>query len=221
MAQSQSGIANRALQLVGAGTIMNLTDNTPEARECTRAYDSCRRAEMRKQVWNFAVVRASLAPSSVKPLFDYAYQFPLPTDCLRIVLPNDPYLDWKIEGRKILTNAILSPFGFSYAQTQTVLAIVPVPLTSTTTTPVQPGAILNLTYVSDVQDPTLFDPLFCELLSASMAKAICERLTQSNQKKADAQAAYRDALDEAKHADAIESLPVDAPDDDWWIARTS
>src|SRR6185312_4395292 len=105
---------------------------------------------------------------------------------------------WKLEGRKILTNAQQSPDGTSNT------AIAPV---------------LNLNYVVDVQDPTMFDPLFAEALSAAMAKAMCERLTQSNQKKSDAEQAYRDALDEAKHADALESLPADAPDDDWWLAR--
>jgi hypothetical protein len=204
MAQSVTGIANRALQLLGAGSIMNLTDNTPEARECTRCYDSCRRAELRKQVWNFATARVQLAPDTAAPAFDYAYQFSLPVDCVRIILVNDPSLDWKEEGRKILTNAIQSPFGYG--------AVAP-----TATSGAAP--ILKLTYVYDVQDPTLFDPLFCELVSASMAQAMCERLTQSNQKKADAHNAYLAALDEAKHADSLETLPVDAPEDDWVLAR--
>jgi len=198
MAQSITGIANRALQLLGAGSILNLTDNTPEARECTRTYDPCRRAELRKQVWNFATTRAVLAPDVAAPAFDYAYQFSLPVDCVRIILPNDPCLDWKLEGRKILTNAQQSPDGTSNSAS---------------------APVLNLNYVVDVQDPTMFDPLFAEALSAAMAKAMCERLTQSNQKKSDAEQAYRDALDEAKHADALESLPADAPDDDWWLAR--
>ena len=199
MAQSVTGIANRALQLVGAGTIMNLTDNTPEARECTRAYDYCRRAELRKNTWNFATTRAVLAPDAVAPAFDYAYQFTLPVDCVRVVMTNDPSLDWKQEGHKLLTNSAQSPYGVS--------------LSGTT------GTVLNLTYVADVQDPTLFDPLFCETLSAAMAVAICERLTQSNQKKTDAQQTYARAMDDAYHADSLESLPVDAPDDDWWLAR--
>ena len=220
MSQSQSGLCNVALQLLGAGTIMNINDNTPEARECARVYDYCRRAELRKQIWNFATARVQLAADAAAPAFDFAYQFSMPVDALRIVLPNDPYLDWKIEGRKILSNALLSPFGRSYGQSQSVLATVPSNLAAATVT-VPQGALMNITYVSDVQDCTVFDTLFCQVLSASMAKAMCERLTQSNQKKADAQGAYKDALDEAKHADAIESLPDEAPDDAWIIARVS
>lgn len=213
MAQSVTGIANRALQLLGAGSIMNLTDNTPEARECTRAYDYCRRAELRKQVWNFATARVALSPDAAAPAFGYAYQFSLPTDCLRIVLVNDPYLDWKEEGRKILTNSANSPFGNTSVTAAGTAALIPV------TAAVSP--ILYLTYVTDVQDPTVFDPLFCELVAASMAQAMCERLTQSNQKLGAARQAHSDALDEAKHADALETLPVDAPDDDWWLARVN
>lgn len=200
MAQSVTGIANRALQLLGAGTILNLTDNTPEARECTRAYDYCRRAELRKHIWNFAIKRVQLAPDADAPPFEYLYQFSLPVDFVRLPLPRDATLDWKIEGRKILTNAIESPAGVELASG---------------------AAALSLAYVYDVQDPTVFDPLFCESVAARMAAAMCERLTQSNSKKADAQQAYKDAMDEAKHADALESLPADPPDDDWWTARVS
>ena len=198
MAQSVTGIANRALQLLGAGSILNLTDNTPEARECTRAYDPCRRAELRKSVWNFAVARASLAPDAVAPLFGYTYWFTLPVDCIRVLLPADAGLDWKLEGRKILTNNVSSPYGTAVVSGETVL---------------------NLAYIADVQDPTVFDPLFCEVVSAAMASAMCERLTQSNQKKGDAREAYKGAMDEAKHSDALEGLPIEPPDDDWWLAR--
>lgn len=198
MAQSVTGIANRALQLLGAGSLLNLTDNTPEARECTRAYDPCRRAELRKSVWNFAIARASLAPDAVAPLFGYTYQFALPVDCIRVLLPADAGLDWKLEGRRILTNDVSSPYGTATVSGETVL---------------------NLAYIADVQDPTVFDPLFCEVVSAAMASAMCERLTQSNQKKGDAREAYKEAMDEAKHADALEGLPIDPPDDDWWLAR--
>jgi hypothetical protein len=198
--QSVTGIANRALQLLGAGSILNLTDNTPEARECTRAYDACRRAELRKHVWNFAIARAALAPDALAPAFGYTYQFSLPVDCVRVLLPADAGLDWKMEGRKLLTNDAASPYGTATTSSETVL---------------------NLAYITDVTDPTVFDPLFCEALSAAMAAAMCERLTQSNQKEAAARAAYKDAMDEAKHADALENLPAEAPDDGWWLARVN
>ena len=76
-----------------------------EARECSVAYDSNRRSELRKHRWNFSIKRTILAPDAVAPSFDFAYAFTLPSDCLRVLLPADPLCDWVLEGRKILTNA--------------------------------------------------------------------------------------------------------------------
>lgn len=104
MSQTVIDCCNSALQRVGAATIMSLADNSPEARACAIAYDSNRRDELRRHSWSFAVQRAVLAPDATAPAFDYLYQFTLPTDCLRVLRPATYDLDWKIEGRKLLTN---------------------------------------------------------------------------------------------------------------------
>lgn len=104
MAQTVVDCCNSALQRVGATTILSLSDNSPEARACSVAYDSNRRDELRKHPWNFAVKRVVLAPDSAAPAFDYKYAFTLPSDCLRVLRPATANLDWVIEGRKILTN---------------------------------------------------------------------------------------------------------------------
>lgn len=104
MAQTAVDCCNSALQRVGATTIMSLSDNSPEARACSVAYDSNRRDELRKHPWTFAITRAQLAPDATAPAFDYKYQFTMPSDCLRILRPADYDLDWVVEGRKILTN---------------------------------------------------------------------------------------------------------------------
>lgn len=104
MAQSVVDICNSALQRVGATTILSISDNSPEARACSVAYDSNRRDELRKQKWNFAKKRIVLAPDATAPAFDYTYAFSLPSDCLRVIRPATSNLDWQVEGRKILTN---------------------------------------------------------------------------------------------------------------------
>lgn len=202
MAQSVTGIANRALQLVGATSILNLTDNSPEAREVSRAYDFCRRAELRAHRWNFAIKRAQLAPDTDAPVFEFQYQFTLPSDCLRVLIPNDATLDWKVEGKKLLTNTATSPFGAGVFGAS-----------------VSPSAALYLRYIADVEDTTYFDAAFCEALSVRVALAIVERLTQSNQKKAQLKDDYRAAIAEASAINAFEKLPAEAPDDDYWLAR--
>lgn len=114
MAQSVTGICNRALQLVGsAQQILNLTDNTREARACSRAYDPCRRAELRSHPWNFAVKRAQLAANTSGPPFGPVYQFPLPTDCLRVLVRKYASCDWNVEGRTIVSSTS-TPLNIRY-----------------------------------------------------------------------------------------------------------
>ncbi len=202
--QSVVDVCNSALQRVGAATIMNLADNTREARACAVAYDSNRRDELRRHFWKFAIKRVVLAPDADAPASDFAYQFSLPTDCLRVIMPNDANLDWSVEGRKILTNSSTSPFG------------VTTPTVSTTSTP---SVTLALRYIADITDVTQWDASFYSVLSLSLAGDICEVLTNSTSKKQAIQAEYKDAMAEARVADAFESLPQDPPDDDWWLVR--
>lgn len=186
--QSATSICNRALQLVGsAQQIMDLTDNTREARAVSRAYDPCRRQELRTHPWNFAIKRAQLANDSTAPAFDQQYAFSLPADCIRVLVPSDASCDWQVEGRKILTTSALP---------------------------------LNLRYVADVTDPTLFDPAFCEVLAARIALAIVEDLTQSNAKQQAIGLVYKNFLAEARKVDALENRPQQAPDSSWITSRT-
>lgn len=104
MAQSVVDVCNSALQHVGAGIITSLDDDSPEARECSRAFDSNRRSELRKRPWRFAIKRVQLAPDADDPDFDFNNQFTIPADCIRVLRPAENQLDWQIEGRKILTN---------------------------------------------------------------------------------------------------------------------
>ena len=202
MSHSQTDICNSALQRVGAATILNITDNSREARACAVAYDSNRRTELRKRKWRFALRRVTLAPDVASPVFEYQYAFTLPSDCLRIVLPADnPALDWSVEGRKILTNTFQSPF------------------LGTANQPAVSGPALFLRYVADIEDATQFDPTFYEMLCISLALDICEPLTNSNQKKQTLLAEYREALIAAAKAQAFETLPADPPADEWWLAR--
>lgn len=186
MSQTVIDCCNSALQRVGATTIASLSDNSPEARACSVAYDSNRRDEIRKHRWNFAITRAVLAPDSTAPAYDYTYQFTLPSNCLRVLRPATSDLDWQIEGRKILTND---------------------------------SATLYLRYLADIEDASIWDPSFYNVMAASLAIDIVERLTQSNQKKQGLINDYNEAIKVAKRVDAFESGPEDAPDDDWLIAR--
>lgn len=102
---SEVEICNRALQKIGADRIVALDQDSRNARACNSAYSVVRDAELRAHPWSFAIKRDSLAADVAVPSGeDFDRQFTLPTDCLRVLMPADLYLDWTIEGRKILTN---------------------------------------------------------------------------------------------------------------------
>jgi len=200
MAQSKTDVCNSALLRLGAATIVDVTDNSPEARACAVQYDSNRRSELRRHPWNFAIKRIVLAADSVAPAFEFTYAFTLPADCLRVLLPNDSTLDWSVEGGKILTTWADSPITGSTSSSGT-------------------GVSLSLRYISDIEDVTQFDPSFYDALSISLAADLCEKLTNSTSKKAALGEDYKFVMSEARRTDALESLPQDPPDDDWITAR--
>lgn len=72
-------------------------------------------------------------------------------------------------------------------------------------------------------DESQFDALFVDALAARLAMVGCELLTQSNEKKQDAQNAYRMAMADARQANAFEVAFEDIQDDDgtfsWIQAR--
>jgi hypothetical protein len=78
---------------------------------------------------------------------------------------------------------------------------------------------LNIRYIRLVTDPGRFDALFVTALAARIAWHTAQRLTGSAQIKADARAAYMEAMAEAKRVDGQENPPEDYPEDDWVLAR--
>jgi hypothetical protein len=78
---------------------------------------------------------------------------------------------------------------------------------------------LNLRYLADITDPSQFDSNFAEMLSAKMAEAMCEEITQSNTKIARAESAYKEARREARMSNAFETIPAEPASDSWVDAR--
>lgn len=188
---SEVEICNRGLQMVGAGRISALTDNSVSAQECNRAYASVRDAELRAHPWSFAITRQQLAADSESPVFGRSRAFQLPTNCLRVLPPypenNTWRHDWLVEGDKIYTDD---------------------------------SAPLEVRFVQQVTDPNMFDPLFREALAARVAEAICEPITQSNTKLQLVQGRYMEAIRSAKRTNAIERPAQEPPEDPWVTVRT-
>lgn len=190
MATSDVSICNLALQKLGTGRIVSLSENSVEAREVSACYEAMRDKELRAYFWNFAKTRVTLAPSAVTPDFTFTYAFPLPADFLRLIKPARLGLDWQIERHDgalaLLTND---------------------------------GDTLEVRYIAKITNPALFDPCFVEMLACKIAWQCCEKITQSNTKKVAIMEEYREHRAEARKTNAFELPSQPEPVDSWLAAR--
>jgi len=97
-------ICNSALNQLGASTILSLTENSKNGRICNSRYDTVKDAVLRSHPWNCATKRQILAQDTDTPAWGFVYQYTLPSDCLRVLAIENYDSDYKIEGRKILSN---------------------------------------------------------------------------------------------------------------------
>ena len=104
-------ICNSALNLLGASTISALTEDSKNARLCNQRYEPIRDRMFRSHAWNCLTKRVQLAKDSTAPVVEYANQFTLPSDCLRVLKIHtgatdsiESDIEYTVEGRKIKTN---------------------------------------------------------------------------------------------------------------------
>lgn len=105
---SDTEIANAALVEVGAATITNLTDDTTTHGDIVRRwYAHTRDAMLRRYTYNFSLARQSLSKDTTAVgAPEFTNSFSLPTDpyCLRALEMYNSRAEWKVEGRKLLTD---------------------------------------------------------------------------------------------------------------------
>ena len=97
-------ICNGALNQLGASTILTLTEDSKNARLCNARYTQVRDSVFRSHPWNCLQKRVQLAADTDTPAWGFTQQYTLPADCLRVLTILDYDEDYKIEGRKILTD---------------------------------------------------------------------------------------------------------------------
>lgn len=187
---SNADIANRALQKLGAKRITILTEDSRNARAVNAAFETLKEAELREHPWNFAIKRVQLAAETTAPPFGRARYFQLPSDFLRI-LPPDPEYNMNDLDWQIEGRLIAT----------------------------NDSAPLDVRYIYNVTDPNTMDVLFRECFAARIAMELCEELTQSNTKKAAAEADYDNAIAKAKRTNAIERVAAKPPEDTWVTVR--
>ena len=112
---SRTEIVNKALTLVGANPIVNLDDDTQNARVTNRVYELSLRSILSECQWNFATRRKLLATvSTTLEWYDTSeiYVYQRPTLCIRIFGTNDDSAIWREEGDYIISDT--SGLGVRY-----------------------------------------------------------------------------------------------------------
>ena len=149
---TQVDIANEALDLVGASTILSLNDPTPEARIVARHLWVTIDRVLQSYPFVCALKTVSLDPDRAISLPN-GQAFRLPEDCLRThQIDADHWQQKQVDGRPCLTVADAGTVS------------------------------LRITYVARLSDPNQLDPLVRELIALELAIKIAASLTESPQR---------------------------------------
>mgnify|MGYP000489315712 FL=1 len=98
------GICNGALNQLGATTILSLSEDSKNARLCNSRYTQVRDALFRTHPWNCLQKRLQIAADATAPAWGFKFAYTLPADCLRLLKILDYDSNYKVEGRKVLSN---------------------------------------------------------------------------------------------------------------------
>lgn len=192
-AVTETSIANRALQKLGARRVESLSQDHPNARSMAAAFAPVRDSLLRRRNWNFALKRASLPADSEETVWGGLNRFLLPDDFIRLVPDVEAgtfrvnyHKAWQIEGRHIVTHD---------------------------------SGPLKIRYLAQVTDVTMYDPSFAELLALALAYETCEEITASNTKLDRLSVDFDLQLQECGRQNAFEAQVPEPPEDDWLLAR--
>lgn len=185
MADSVIQIVNSALVIVGEDFITSLDDGSPAAKKAKLKYPLVRDHVLRQHPWNCAIAQEVLAPLAIEPLFGFTKQYTLPNNpyCLR-VLAIDDEVGTRARPSK---SRNIAPF---FIQGRKLLTNIEDEIT--------------LTYISRVENPTIFDAMLVSVLAARLAMELSYDITGSNTNYQKAQALYLDELAKARAIDARE-----------------
>ena len=171
-------ICNSALNLLGASTISALTEDSKNARLCNQRYEPIRDRMFRSHAWNCLTKRVQLAKDSTAPVVEFANQYTLPTDCLRVLKVHTgttdsikDQIDYVVEGRKIKTDE---------------------------------GTIF-LIYIATITDPNQYDTYLTEALAAAIAADLAYAITHNATLANNYKSLADERLREARFVDATEN----------------
>lgn len=104
MGTAKLTVINNALVELGDTPLTSLSENRLGATVALQVYDSVYQDLLGKAPWRFATQKADLSRETDTPLNEWAYQFVLPAQCLRI-LRVYPFSNYEVFGTKIFSGA--------------------------------------------------------------------------------------------------------------------
>lgn len=191
MATSKVQICNSALIKIGAARINSLEDENKAAKICKEQYDKLRKKLLRAHPWNFAIRRISLGQSAITPEFDFAYQYPLPKDVLRVLDTN------------LLEDEV---WAIEYDQTDDRVLVTD-------------SAAVKIKYLKDIEDVSVFAPDFEEALAFLIASDLAYSMTNSRTLATTMYQAYKAEVAEARSFDAQEGSRDSVDANEWLDER--
>jgi hypothetical protein len=170
-------------------------------------YPQVRDALLLAGSWTWAMKSTTVIETLPRPEYKWAYRYAIPADCLRVFRVNDYDYStgdssWEVSGNFVLTNADSgSPawvvdrvyeVGNAVSNNGAVYRCLVAGSTKqpgvtsgwTTDWDIWLGTAITLEYVRKVTDVTLFDSLFIDLLTASLAAKLAVPLTGDANKAA-------------------------------------
>ncbi len=142
---------NVALYSIGDERIASLDDDSDRARKVKAMALALLDARLEEADWNFARRRATLAGQGTTPLFEYNFQF---------ILPTDPYC---LHVRK---TSLSRNSSYSIEQNELGQRVL-----------LAQESTCSIVYTARIANPALWSPLFREWYEAYLAHALCYGIT--------------------------------------------
>lgn len=94
---SEIDLANIGLTMLGEAPILSIDNETPVQQACNILWPTAvRDFVLSEHPWNGALKMASLSQLAGTPLFDWTYQYVLPSDCLRVMRTDSDGTSWRV-----------------------------------------------------------------------------------------------------------------------------
>ena len=189
-------ICNMALALLGQPRITDFDDTTNvNAGYCRSYMDTARDSVLEDHAWPFATKRVLLQLHSETPIYEYDYQYTLPSDFIAVQDLNDSDIEYAIE--------------MDATGAQKVLLC-------------GEGEDLYLRYTFRNQLPGMWSPMFCEALSCKLAIYLCGNLSSGSANKLELMAKFYDiALAKAKRSQGKQGYRPQKDESSWITARNT